>query len=67
MGRHSPSQSRVVIWVDPPLYRRFYELKAQVERFTYRRMSNDEYLTLMLDAVEGWVAEERRRRTATTY
>jgi len=67
LGRSSPTQSRIVIHVDPPLYRRFYEVKRQVRRFAGRSLSNGEFLELMLRATEGWVAEERRRRTVTTY
>lgn len=53
--------------VDPVTYERFYYMKRQAEKLFGGKMSNGEFLQLMLDALDKVVIEEKRRRTVFIY
>lgn len=53
--------------VDPLTYDRFYYMKRQAEKLFGSKMSNEEFLQLMLDALDKVLIEEKRRRTVFLY
>jgi hypothetical protein len=57
----------VIARVDPVTYERFYYMKRQAEKLFGGKMSNEEFLQLMLDALDKVVIEEKRRRTVFIY
>jgi len=66
-GRHSLRKDRVIARVNPLTYDRFYYMKRQAEKLFGGKMSNEEFLLLMLDAFDKVVIEEKRRRTVFLY
>lgn len=69
MGRYSPTKSYIIIDCSktPELHDRFYALKKQAHRYLQRKLNNREYLDFLLKVFAERLAEERRRRTASTY
>jgi hypothetical protein len=69
MGRLS--RSRKAIFIDcrqsPELHDRFYTLKKQAHIVLRRKLTNREYLDFLLKVFAERLAEEKRRRTVSTY
>jgi len=66
-GRNSPRKDKIVIHVGRETYESFYYVKKQAEKLLRERMNNEEFLNLLMEALDRVILSEKRRRVVTSY